>query len=239
MNGGQLKIAICDDEKHMRQQLSKVLEFQFKRKNVDINLVTYDSGVGLLADDTYYDLLFLDIEMPEMDGLQTAKKIRENYNEETKIVFLTSHIENARRAYQVNAHRFLVKDNYEEELEECIDSILNIKEHKAKYKVNNNGNIIEISEDDIFYISSTHNGSEIWLKNSVCKSEKFLTEWEKELDSNLFVRTHISYIVNVSKIDFIKENIVLYSGDKIIFSRRNKTKIMRMYTQYMYNCGRS
>lgn len=176
MEETKLKSAVCDDEDYMRKQLCQVLEKQFKNRNIDIDLEVFDLGTKLLDSKNEFDLLFLDIEMPGLDGMEVARRLREDGNEETTIVFLTSHIEDARKAYQVKAHRFLVKDNYEEEIDECLDSFLKGKTGVVKHKVNNNGMVVDISEKDILYITSRHNGTEVWLDNSVCTSERSLSE---------------------------------------------------------------
>lgn len=237
MNDAQLNIAVCDDEAYMREMICKELEKQFAKRKINIHITEYDAGEGLLEADSLFDIIFLDIEMPGLDGMQTARKIREG-NSYTKIVFLTSHIEPVRTAYQVGAHRYLIKDSYLDEIEECIDSIIEADGQFVSYSVVHEGIPVEIKEKDILYISSRHNGTEVWLDNFVGLSDKSLGEWEKILSSSLFARVHTGYIVNVSHIDFIDEKIVLYSGEKIAFSRRKKSEIKEKYTKYMCKGGR-
>lgn len=231
----KLRIGICDDEKYMTDMISKELFSYFENKGIDVNIDEYNSGIDLLKSTVLYDIIFLDIEMPEINGMQVAKRLRDMGNNDTSIVFLTSHVEDARKAYQVKAFRFLVKDNYENELIECIDSYIAEKLEGVRHKVAYQGSNIDVDEKSILFITSAHNGSEIWLENSVCSSEKSLNEWEKLLNSDLFIRVHKNSIINISRVDYISDVIVLLSGEHIAYSRRRKNDILKKYNEYL--CG--
>ena len=103
-----MRIAICDDEEIYRVQLMTILDKLLI--NVDYDIDTFSDG-NILSDAfgrCPYDLVFLDIEMPAVDGITLAKKIRAK-SENAFIVFLTSHIEYALEGYEVNALRYLTK----------------------------------------------------------------------------------------------------------------------------------
>ena len=114
-----VRIAICDDEEIYRIELKTILDKLLI--NVDYNIDTFDDGNRLVESFKAlpYDLLFLDIEMPKVDGITLAKSLRA-ISEKVFIVFLTSHVEYAIEGYEVNALRYLTKPVDIEKLKEVI-----------------------------------------------------------------------------------------------------------------------
>lgn len=107
-----LKIAICDDEPMFGNKLELILLENAKKEQIQINIDVYQSGTSLLKgmweDAVSYDIIFLDIEMDGMDGLETAKEIRKK-NELVLLIYVTSHKSYAIEAYEVQPFRFVVK----------------------------------------------------------------------------------------------------------------------------------
>ena len=103
-----MRIAICDDEKILQEQLKVEIEGYFN--SLDIMTVCFNSGEALLVDfeKNQYDIVFLDIEMNGLNGLQTAKYLHEK-KKDLPIVLVTSHTELAMEGYEVQAFRFLGK----------------------------------------------------------------------------------------------------------------------------------
>ena len=235
-------IAICDDEAIMSGCIKEIVESYFEKKEILININMFSNGKELLRSEEEYKLIFLDIEMPEMDGLTVAGHIYEKNKRmkehETKIAFLTSHEEVVRKAFQVQAFRFLLKDNYEEEIEECLDAFCDEIKLDVVLEVECKGGKVNISQKDIWYIKSMHNGSEIWLENDMLECKNSLDKWLDVLDDNLFFRVHRNCIVNLDKIDYIEEYIYFYNGDRIEYSVRNGKKLQKRYRQYILDNAR-
>ena len=103
-----MRIAVCDDEELFRIEFKNVLDKALV--NVDYDIDTFSGGSSLYEAflKSPFDLVFLDIEMPGIDGITLAKRLRA-ISENVHIVFLTSHIEYALEGYEVNALRYLVK----------------------------------------------------------------------------------------------------------------------------------
>ena len=104
-----------------------------KEKEISCEIDTFSSGKELLElgiELIQYDIIFLDINMDEIDGIVTAQKIRE-YSSEIFIVFVTAYINYSLEGYKVDAARYLLKNNtnFEESIYECMDSIL----HKMNF----------------------------------------------------------------------------------------------------------
>lgn len=236
------KIAICDDDRIMADCIGNIVETYFADRGMRIGISVFCDGKELVQSDDDFDLVFLDIEMPNMDGMTAAKYLYDRYKRakqtETKIVFLTSHEEAVRKAFQVQAFRFLVKDSYEDEIEECLDAFCVEKMENAIFDVECRGGMVKVRQNDILYIKSIHNGSEIWLEQDVLECKYSLDKWMDLLDDNLFFRAHKNSIVNLDKIDYIEEYIYLYNGDKVEYSVRNRTKLKKRYQQYIIDNAR-
>lgn len=122
------RIAICDDEKPFRDSVKKFVEKYLCEKNISYDIDTFASGKELLElgiELVQYDIIFLDINMDEIDGIVTAQKIRE-YSSEVYIVFVTAYIDYSLEGYKVDAARYLLKNNtyFDDSIYECMDTIL-------------------------------------------------------------------------------------------------------------------
>ena len=114
-----MRIAVCDDEEKFRLQEKNLIDKLCG--SMDVVVDAFSDGKKLLErfDATAYNLVFLDIEMPVMDGITLAKEIRKR-SEDTKIVFLTGHVEYAIEGYEVNALRYLTKPVAEDKLRDVL-----------------------------------------------------------------------------------------------------------------------
>ena len=131
-----LRIAICDDEKLFRENIKKyVLKYLIRKGYLHPKLICLIRGkklLGLGTDLLGYNIIFLDINMDEIDGIMTAHKIRE-YSMDIYIVFVTAYVNYSLEGYKVDATRYLLKNtiNFDESIYECMDTIL----HKMNYIV--------------------------------------------------------------------------------------------------------
>lgn len=123
-----MKIAICDDEKEIRESLRKILE-EYKEPFEQIDL--YTSGEELLEYDRNYDLLFLDIDMKGINGIETARKIRLK-DKKIKIVYVTAYKEYASQAFSVHAFGYLLKPIKKEKIYRQIQDALSYEEETPK-----------------------------------------------------------------------------------------------------------
>ena len=125
-----MKIAVCEDEKIFRDRLVTMIEEFYH--SIDVIVEEFPSGEALLKRYARgeqlpeYEIVFLDIEMNRIDGLQTAKQIRA-YGGKEKIIFVTSHTEFAMQGYEVEAFRFLQKPIQYEKLKETLQELENRK----------------------------------------------------------------------------------------------------------------
>ena len=128
----KLRVAICDDEKYFREEIKRLVEQYLKEKKIIFCIDLFTSGLEFCSDDNnlqQYDIIFLDIGMKEMNGMETAYAIREK-NQNVDIVFITIMMDYALEGYRVDAVRYILKDDLESLLPECMDTILQKKQER-------------------------------------------------------------------------------------------------------------
>ena len=148
-----MKIAICDDEWIQLQATKAQLEEAYK--SLDLRLDVFQDGRQLIAstEKICYDLIILDIEMPGIDGLSVARKLRE-LKQETALVFLTSHLEYALKGYEVNALRYLTKPVKKEQLTEIINHLIEKNSEARRILLKAEDEMVMVSVRDILYMEA-------------------------------------------------------------------------------------
>ena len=117
-----INIAVCDDEKSMSETIKKMAEDFFEKKNMNISVMMYSSGEELLKSNERIDILFLDIGMRGMDGIETAGRLRAHgYN--GFLIFVTVLKEMVFRSFEVQPFDYLVKPVQEEHFEKTMERL--------------------------------------------------------------------------------------------------------------------
>ncbi len=228
-----LVIGICDDEKMVFVEMQKYIERYAQQRGLEYRLLYYSSGQELLASymAEQLNLLFLDIDMPEMDGIQTAAYLNRG-DIECKIVILTNQTERFKEAFKIGAFRFVTKPVDEAELFEAIDDVRSRMIGNIMEIVFRNGKAYRIQQKDILYLTTSNNMTYVFTKAYDFHSDKSLAWWEKKLDGRMFFRSHKTYIVNVGKIARLEGDILLETGEKILVSRRKRKELEQKFMEY-------
>lgn len=223
-----VRLAVCDDDRIMVEYISDKLRDYYEECKIN----KYEDGESLLADSCrrFFDALFLDIDMPGMDGMELAEKIRES-NKYVKIVFVTNKEEFVYAAYKYQAFRFVRKSFLEQELPEVMTDLRKALESENEYiSIETMNGMMEIKIRDIKYIESQSHKSIINIADTVFEVGKSISEYEKLLESNGFIRTHKDYLVNFRYIYSVgNTDVNLTDKSKVPLSRskikETKTKL--------------
>lgn len=232
------RIAICDDEAYFRNQEKKLIEKYMKNRRYECRIDLYASGKELLdcADvDLPYDVIFLDISMEEMDGLQTAVRIR-GLSETVCIVFVTAYITYALEGYKVGAVRYLLKEegSLKNALKECLDTITErlYKEDTVLEFTFQSGKK-RIPTEAIFYVESRlHRVLFFVMEDGIKEYSRYerLDEVENELWQYGFCRVHQSFLVNMKHVKSVERySIVLENGTKVSISKKYYKDVEKEY----------
>lgn len=226
----KLQIAICDDEPILCEELKKIILDLFPEYRIDI----FYSGRELLELPKVYDIIFLDIEMPEEDGMEIAKNLRmQNYK--SYIIFLTSHTEYMPEAFKVKAFRFLQKpiniDNLNEALADAQKELANRK----KIVFDNFGIEMLVDVQDILYIRADGKSTVLHLENQQIETGKSLKYWTQKFEDYDFCQIHKSYVVSMGHVrQVLPEGVMLKeTGEIIPLSRRRYSMVKDAFYQYI------
>ena len=240
-----VKIALCDDEQIFRESTAISIERMFKERNIGCSVYTFDNGEKLIADyiDKRFDAIFLDIEMPLMDGYETARKLMA-INSGINIVFISNKETMVYSSYEYNPVWFVPKSqmNY---LSEAINKVIakienqKIEEEYVSFGVEKN-KLAVIDVKNTMYIKSESHYIRIYHENGAI-SESYrntLDFMEKKLSDYGFIRCHERCLINYRKIYTIKSgNCILFNGEKIPISRSRMEKTKEYYQKYIRSMG--
>lgn len=216
-----MRIAICDDEEIYRVELKTILDKLLI--NVDYNIDTFDDGRQLMEsfNKAPYDLVFLDIEMPAIDGITLAKSIRSR-SENVFIVFLTGHIEYALEGYEVNALRYLTKPVDISKLKEVIRYVQEKQGSARQLIIREDGEEILIDIGDVIYMESMNQNVRIVSAKGEHVIRYNIGDFEEQLKNDGFFRIHRGYLISLSKVKkLVKSDVIMEDGTALPVSRSN------------------
>lgn len=226
-----IKTAICDDDKYICCELEKYIIEYGKSKGLKITVDIFYSGEKLLkymGDGNTYDLIFLDIEIGSITGVDVATRIRNDFDDHIiKIVFITSKEGYEIELFAVQPFEFLKKPINKNKLYAVLDlagKLLIIDALTFTYK--KSFDYIKVNIGEILYFEKESRKIKIV---TIKGTDYFYDTLENIMLKlpNIFVRTHNSFVVNFEKIKYLKkESIILVNQNELPISQRNK-KILR------------
>lgn len=236
-----LKIAICDDDIHFSGKFEEILLTLKKLEHIDLEPEVYFDGMELVKDicekGKRYDLIFLDIEMKEMDGLTAAKEIRKK-DELAMLIYVTSHASYAIAAYDVQPFQFLVKpvefDTVRRYFMKAYEKLTSGSDYFfCGFK--SDTHMLRMS--DIMYFKSNRRVIQIYMiDGNIYKFYGKMKELEERLKSEKadFWRIHQSYLVNVRYISIISYDRIILKNKKVLFISEDRRKTVgEKYCDYI------
>ena len=221
-----MKVAIIEDNQEALDYYLEYINRYQKEEKVKIELFTYENGADLLKDyNKDFHVIFLDIGLPIMNGLEVANKIRE-VDESVLIVFVTNLPQYAIEGYKVNALDFLLKPvTYSDFQIEMKKIERNLKLKKKNYLVLNlKGIVHKIPFLSIIYVEIIHHDIVIHTDSNDYKFRGSLKSIEENLDQQLFSRCNNCYLVNLNYVESIDKNMVILTNNKELLISRNRRK---------------
>lgn len=235
----RLKIAICDDEKQFLDAICPLLEQWASKNAIRLTLHYFTNGDDLIAahHNNCMDLIILDIIMPLLNGMDTAKELR-NDDQTVPIIFLTSTREYAADSYEVKAFHYLIKPVEESKLFRILDDFLKtITLPQSLFTAQTDKGFCKIILDDVEHLEAQNKEVLVHLSNgrTIVIRELFSKCAEIFSPENGFFRCHRSYIVNLNCIEqFSKKDIITNSNTVIPISRNNFANFKEMYFKHMF-----
>lgn len=232
-----IEIAVCDDETVIREQICQFV----KNKVPDSRIETFAAGEELLAANRSFDLVFLDIQMEGINGMDAARTLRTK-KEETILIFVTGLKEYVFEAFDVSAFHYLLKPLVEEKLDEVLDRALKeVSRRKTREKkqllIQTRNRNYNFAQSAIFYLESRGKKVEIHTSGETIEAYASISKLEEQL-GNGFFRCHRGYLVNLAHIaEYRTDRIRLSNGDEVYLAKEKYQVFIKAYMRYLKDGG--
>jgi len=257
----QIRIAIVEDETSHAQFLEQHIVSWGRDRNVgDISIRRFDNAAAFLFDwaEERYDMIFLDIQMPGIDGMETARRIRET-DRGVKLVFTTGITDYLQEGYEVEAIRYLLKPIIREKVWECLDRLLQEPAPTVQLLFQTREGVVKVPEQDIEYfearghytvchltVGRKHSGQSAasepgWdtvlqglnMEDQEIQLRESFNALCDRLSQRPFIRCHRSYLCYIRRIHRVERTeIILEGGGRIPVSRRLYEPVVKAFIAY-------
>lgn len=231
-----LLLAVCDDMPIECADIAKQIENILKQFNIEFVIKQFFDGQQLLHSKENFDIIFLDIKMPQISGMDLAKKMRQR-GKQSLIIFITSASEYVFEAFDVEAFQYLIKPVQNEKLKNILQKAI------KRMQVDANPDFLIISVDrqtkkvflkDILYIESIGRIAKIHCHEATLETYEQIGILEDKLSDKFFFRCHKCFLVNLNYIEaFNKTEISLENGEKIMLAKRRYEDFQKAILSYM------
>ncbi|NLO10636.1 MAG: response regulator transcription factor [Clostridiales bacterium] len=230
-----MKIALVDDEVLYLKKLKEQVCSALNKLGIDYDIHSFHSGKEFLDSDKSFDLIYLDIEMPIIDGINTAKLYRERHNKGL-IIFLTNHMEMIQSGYLVNAFRFIEKNGRDDKFNEALQSaIVTISDRKKELITTIDGADIVLEHEDILYIEAADRGIKVVTIYDIFFSKEKISDMRRKLGGSCFYQSHRAFIVNLNHIlRYDKRDIYLKGGHCALLSVKKTNEFKEVYYNWKF-----
>ncbi len=234
-----IRLAVCDDDVQCLHGTKKMIEEWSEHHEIRIQIKCFDNGDSLIKSvaPAHFDIIFLDIMMPLLNGMDTAREIRQ-LDKAVKIVFLTSSPEFALESYAVKASGYLLKPFGFEQLSEVLaDCTLTLKKEPKNLLLKSACGYHKIYLQDIVYIEAQNKHVAFYLNSGppLIITEPFYSFENKLLAQDGFFKCHRSYIVSMPYVhSFTLCEITMKSGCQIPIARGIGKAFQDAYFSFMF-----
>ena len=218
-----MKLAIVEDEAAHGRLLEQYITEWGKQNDIPVSVKTYPSAESFLFvwEDMPADAVFADIQMPGMDGMEMVRKLREK-DAKVPVIFATGIADHMQEGYEVEALNYLLKPLSAEKVSACLDKAFRRHEAAEFLVVETLDGMRKLPLEAVNYCEAAGHNTELGLTDGeklFCVSS--LSELERELGEKGFVKCHRSYLCNISNLNRITtETLVFDDGTEIPVSRR-------------------
>ena len=232
-----IQIAVVDDVQTEREKLGNYITRYCGDNNVSYKLAYFSCGEDLLSSlDGSFDLIFLDIYMTGLNGLETAKKIREKDND-ALLIFSTTSSDFAVGSFRVRAFDYLVKPYAYEQLAEIMNLCEKALRQSSRYiEVKESREMVKILIRDILYADYDNHYMQIHTDANIIKTYMSFPSFAPQLlKYPQFLNCYRNCIVNMDSISSLFENdFILTNGERIPITREKRAEIRQLYADYAF-----
>lgn len=199
-----IKVAICEDDSFYIEKEKRLIESYLCNHEIGSEIVTFTSSEELIK--TYansFDIIFLDVELPGMNGIEAAKWLRDK-GTKSFIIFISAYTEYLSEGYKVEAHRYLLKndDGFDDAFIECMESVIaKIQMEETKIDIDVKGGVLTVAPSKILYAESNVHRVTLYILDQSGAIREYYTydrldNIQEKLERYGFMRIHQSYLIN-------------------------------------------
>lgn len=230
-----LQLAVCDDERVFRSDLRKILGTELELCGIDYHISEFTSGEELIAGLEKADcqILFLDIEMKGIDGVEAARRLRET-KRQMEIIFVTSYADFVFQGYEVRALNYILKPYEPEKIAAVLHTALEALDIEAEkyYVIDQRGGSIRVPLSSVKYFSSDRRTVHAVTTEQEYTFYEKLSDLETKLPDT-FVRIHNRYLVHLKYLEAVRQNTAVVDGEELPVSRSCKSGLSIAFAKYM------
>lgn len=231
-----MRIAICDDLTECRLSVKCYAEEYFKLRHIECSIDEFQTGTDLLKSDEIYDILFLDIELGDTNGIAVAKQIQQKHKN-TVILVVTAYHQYLDDAMDIQVTRYIDKPTTQNRIFSALDKAMSVINESVITLHMKDSKVARLKISDIIYAEAKFKGVFIYTKETVYRIKETMEQLRSILTASCFAVPHNSYIVNMNYIrDFQRDEIALaepYSDIKISVATRKQPEFKRRFLDFI------
>ncbi len=232
-----LHIAICDDDSKFLKLFKNTIIENCIKQGIDYNIDCFSDGLALVENYNKYNLIFLDIDMPMIDGIETCKRINSLKAPSSIpfVVFVTSKDNLVFDALKEYPFTFIRKFELREDICACLSKVNAYLPDKAcEYYIKDGRKITVINLDEVILLEKYKNYTAFHTVNKIYKERSSINEKEEDLKDKGFIRISIGCIVNARYIQlFDSERIYLKNKRTLLVSRKYRESAKKLYYDWL------
>ena len=232
-----LHIAVCDDNKKTIEYVKGILCDIFRKQEEEAEIDTYLGGHALwkaINEDKKYDMLFLDLYMPDLPGLDLGNRMRKN-SPETLIIIVSNREDYVFEAFKMKPFRFVRKQRFQEEIEKAVqEAIAEIHEQNQPFWIQSGTVNYCLYVKKILWIESHDKHIEVVYPQDRMVFRYKISDIEQELEDMGFIKIHRSILVNVRHIQSLKKDeILMDNGQTFVIARKQLERVRTQIQNYI------
>lgn len=230
-----LRIAVVEDDASALTQLQQFLSRYQSERGIAVTTSSFQDGSEILADyHPVFDVIFLDIEMPQVDGMSAAEAIRQ-IDQNVVIIFITNMAQYAVQGYSVGALDFVVKPVSYYTFRVKLDRAVQLVDRRKLSQITLTlpEGVVRLGTRQIYYVEIQDRRLHYHTDMGVYTLRGSMKEAEAQLSAYNFVRCNYWYLVNLYHVVEVKKDVVVVGGHELEISRRTRTAFMTSLTNYL------
>lgn len=220
-------IAIVENEQSQIDITKKMIDEYFTKAKMPYEVSSFVNGFDFLESDyEVFDIIFMDIDMPGINGMETAEKLRQK-NIKTPLIFVTNLPQYAIDGYKVEALDFILKPMTFADFSLAVTRALSLlsKKKESEFVLNIHGSITKFKSNDVLYLDMYKHDVNVHLSNGkILTFRSSLAKIEPLLDQSIFFKCNSGCIVNLNKIKCLNSDVLIMENDDLISISRSRKK---------------